>query len=330
MDKPFVLKREDLLFLRKLLYKMRSPGTKFDEKEFLSKGKEYLFNYAEKNVGPIDESRRNFLKGILVGISLLSVGGAIRVLNYLTPPEITLKSFPWFVIVDSNGQPIKASQLPVNNPEILLFQYPMQGDITFLINLGDANGNPVEVPPTEVVIPENGKKYTFPGGVGPNKSIVAYSAICQHLGCIPPEIHFYPANLVKPGGTFPDFLPPEAYQAAMQAKAIYGLIHCDCHGSTYDPYKGASVITGPTVRPLPYVQLYWDSNTDYLYAIGMNLKAPVILGRSSDLSGYATLSSYNEQTGCPQQLLESNETPSECYTILQNNGNPFAAQGGGS
>ncbi|MEM4086819.1 MAG: Rieske 2Fe-2S domain-containing protein [Saccharolobus sp.] len=317
-----IIKRDDLVFAIKLLRKMRNPKTKFDEKEFIKNGREYLFNYAEKNVGPLDPSRRAFLKGILIGIGAAAVLSAIPVISYLNQPQISLKEYPWIIIVDSTGQPIKASQIPVNSPEILLFQYPMQGDISFLLNLGDENDNPIQIPPTQVVIPENGKTYTFPGGVGPNKSIVAYSAICQHLGCIPPEIHFYPPKYMKTGLPTPNYLPSVALQAAQQANAP-GIIHCDCHGSSYDPYHGASVLTGPTVRPLPYVELYWDSNTDFLYAIGMNNNAPPILGHANNLEGYAYLSSYDESTGCPKMLLSSNQTPSNCYTKLEDEGNTF-------
>ena len=317
-----IIKRDDLVFAIKLLRKMRNPKTKFDEKEFIKNGRDYLFNYAEKNVGPLDPSRRAFLKGILIGIGAAAVLSAIPVISYLNQPQISLKEYPWVIIVDSNGQPIKASQIPVNSPEILLFQYPMQGDITFLLNLGDENDNPIQIPPTQVVIPENGKTYTFPGGVGPYKSIVAYSAICQHLGCIPTELHFFPPKYMKTGLPTPNYLPSVALQAAQQANAP-GVLHCDCHGSTYDPYHGASVLTGPTVRPLPYVELYWDSNTDFLYAIGMNNNAPPILGHANNLEGYAYLSSYDESTGCPKMLLSSNQTPSNCYTKLEDEGNTF-------
>ncbi|AAY81384.1 twin-arginine translocation signal domain-containing protein [Sulfolobus acidocaldarius] len=317
-----IIKRDDLIFSLKLVRKMRNPKTRFDEVEFVKKGRDYLFNYAEKNVGPLDPSRRAFLKAVLIGIGVAAVASAVPIVSYLNQPEISLNTFPWIIIVDSSGNPIKASQLKVNNPEILIFQYPMEGDITFLLNLGDENDNPIQVPPTTVTIPENGVTYSFPGGVGPNKSIVAYSAICQHLGCAPPEIHFYPPKYMKVGLPTPNYLPGVALQAAQQANAP-GIIHCDCHGSSYDPYHGASVLTGPTVRPLPYVQLYWDSNTDFLYAVSMNLKAPVILGHSSDLSGYAYLSSYDESTGCKKLLLKSNQTPSNCYSEVQNYGNTF-------
>ena len=317
-----IITRDQLIFASRLVRKMSNPKTRFNEREFVKKGKDYLFEYAEQNVGPLDPSRRAFLKAILIGIGVAAVLSAIPVISYLTQPQITLKFFPWLLIVDSDANPILASEIPVNNPEILLFQYPMQGDITFLLNLGDENNNPVEIKPTTVVIPENGQTYTFPGGVGPYRSIVAYSAICQHLGCTPPEMHFYPPQYMKANMPTPNFLPSEALQAAVQANAP-GVIHCDCHGSTYDPYHGASVLTGPTVRPLPYVELYWDENTDYLYAVGMNTKAPAILGRTSDLSGFAYLSSFDEQTGCPKFTLAKGQNPTECYTRVQDAGNTF-------
>jgi Rieske Fe-S protein len=319
-----VISRAHLVFALKLLRKMRDPKTRFDEVQFVRKGRDYLFSYAEANAGPIDESRRKFLKGIIVGIGAVTVFSAIPMFSYLNQAQRTLPSFPWIVLVNSDGTPVKASQIPVNEPSIILFQYPMEGDINFLLNLGDEKGNPIAIQPAKVVIPETGAVYDFPGGVGPNKSIVAYSAICQHLGCTPPELHFYPPAYMKAGGITPNYLPPEAYQAAVQANAP-GVIHCDCHGSTYDPYHGASVLTGPTLRPLPYVELYWDQSTDYLYAAGMNLQAPVILDRSSDLSGYAYLSSYDPSTGCPKLLLKAGVTPTDCYSKLENQGNTFSS-----
>lgn len=327
MKDKIIIKRDDFIFAKKLLWKMRSKNSRFDTKEFINKGRDYLYNYAEQNVGPLDPSKRAFLKGLLIGIGVFAVASAIPLINSLNPQEIYLKTFPWMIIVDSNGNPIEASKIPVNDPAILLFEYPMLGDITFLINMGDENNNPVAVPPTEVLIPETGKTYHFPGGVGPYKSIVAYSAICQHLGCVPPEIHFYPPQYFKVGGTTPNYIPPDAYQAAQAAKAI-SIIHCDCHGSTYDPWHGAAVLTGPTVRPLPYVELYWDSNTDYLYAVGMNLNAPPIMDHSSDLEGVAYLDGYDEKTGCPKLLLKKGQAVTNCYTTLEDFGNTF--QGGSS
>jgi rieske iron-sulfur protein len=59
-------------------------------------------------------------------------------------------------------------------------------------------------------------------GAGPQTGLVAYSAICTHLGC-----------------TVLDALTPDGY------------IVCPCHASLFDPARDAAVITGPANRPLP-------------------------------------------------------------------------------
>jgi len=265
-----VLRTSDLLFIQKMLKTMRNPKTRFDSREFVEKGEDYLFNYVGKNVGGVDEGRRNFLKGIVIGIAAASVVGVVPGLRVLVPPVQQASGFPKSLLTDSSGNPVKASSVPVNSPIIMLFEYPLTGEPNFLINLGDKDNNPVAIAPVEVTVPQAGKSYKFPGGVGPKNSIVAYSAICQHLGCTPPYIHFYPPNYVGPSqltAPEPDTLTAQALLAAKQAN-VPALIHCDCHGSTYDPYRGAAVLTGPTVRPLPAVLLEWDNSTDYLYAIG--------------------------------------------------------------
>ncbi|PSN95821.1 (2Fe-2S)-binding protein [Candidatus Marsarchaeota G2 archaeon BE_D] len=216
----------------------------------------------------VDESKRNFLKALVLLGGAALVGGGIPVVKYLNPPPVGLTAFPTLLLVDSSGNPIKASALPVNSPQAFQFNYPLLNEPNFLLNLGDANNNPVEIPPTEVVVPADGSKYPFPGGVGPNKSIVAYSGICQHLGCKYPELHFYP----------PGYPPAQTFNGSMTM-----VIHCSCHGSTYDPYKGGAVITGPTTHPLPAVVLQWDPSTDELYATRM--VGPVIYGHTSDLTG---------------------------------------------
>jgi rieske iron-sulfur protein len=52
--------------------------------------------------------------------------------------------------------------------------------------------------------------------------LVAYSAICTHLGC-----------------------------TVLGSLNNQGLILCPCHGSEFDPAKGAAVVRGPANRPLP-------------------------------------------------------------------------------
>ena len=99
------------------------------------------------------------------------------------------------------------------------------------------------------------------GGVGPNGDIVAYSVVCQHLGCITAFI---------PTGTSPGC--DSSYKAAGPEG------YCCCHGSSYDLVNGAAVLGGPTPRPLPQVILSVDSSGD-IYAVGMG--PPTIFGHDT-------------------------------------------------
>ncbi len=210
-----------------------------------------------------DNSRRNFLKYMtLLGAAAVSVGVLRGALQNITPAVSGVTGgFPTMQLVDSSGNPIKTTDLVVNNPQIVTFNYPLQSDPNFLLRLGDSSNNDVVVKPiANVPIPAGGS-FPSPGGTGPYKSVVAASAICQHLGCKPPEIRFHSPSAAN----FP------------------GKIHCDCHGSTYDPYTGFSVVTSPTTHPLPNVTLNWDSSTDTYSAAG--LVGPTIYGQPSDLSG---------------------------------------------
>ena len=234
-----------------LSVKMHSYKSPFDERRFLLEGRDYLFEYAKKtNEDVIDDDRRRFLKGLVIGISVVSIAGIVpEMIGYLSPPLPILKEYPDLLLVDSNAKPILSSDytaIPVNSPVIALFNYPLSANPSFLLRLGDSNNNEVSVPATTVTIPLTGGTYKFPGGVGAKGGIVAYSAICQHLGCKPPEIHFYPPKYVNPS-MLSNPTPNELTQAALSAAKAAGIpamIHCDCHGSTYNPFKGAAVLTG--------------------------------------------------------------------------------------
>ncbi len=222
-------------------------------------------------------SRRDFLK-VLGAFGLVGVAGGLAppIIRYVMPPIPPQQPFPRTKLVWEDGTPVKASELEVN--KMYLFSYPMVNTPNFLLNLGDENGNPIEIPPAELPITMDPTKdesavfkaqggrveigriegrggvYRFPGGIGPNKSIVAYSGICQHFACFYPALKFFP-----PGASPPN--PPS------EAVAKGGVIFCACHGSAYDPYRGAIVTESPAPSPLPAVILEWDPNTDEIWAI---------------------------------------------------------------
>lgn len=233
-----------------------------------------------------DPSRRHFLKFMTVAAFAAASAGTLRtVVQNIIPKSAGITGFPELLLVDSaSGKPINTPDITVNDSAVVSFEYPLQGEPNFLLRLGDTSGKDVQVNSVKVNIPSSGTTFQSPAGVGPYGSVVASSAICQHLGCVPPIIHFY-----KPGTSIPN--GPSGSQNS-------GLIHCNCHGSTYDPAKGFGIITGPTQKPLPNVALKYDKNSDQYYAVSM--VGPNIYGHSSDLSGGNPLSS-NSQTGVSSQ-----------------------------
>src|SRR5688572_3353633 len=70
-------------------------------------------------------------------------------------------------LLEDGRQPLRASRLAVGRNYI--FHYPFEGTPCFLINLGKPTGEKVPLRT------ENGSVYEWPGGVGAQRGIVAYS-----------------------------------------------------------------------------------------------------------------------------------------------------------
>jgi arsenite oxidase small subunit len=137
------------------------------------------------------------------------------------------------------------SGLSVNAP--VAFNYPLADEPSVLVKLGQKAA----------------------GGVGPDGDIVAFSLVCQHLGCTPSSSFQYVALKASPTCN-------SGYQAAGP------LGYCCCHGSVYDFVNGGKVLSGPAPLPLPQVMLEVDSSGDiYAYAMG----PPTIYGHSTGNHG---------------------------------------------
>lgn len=176
--------------------------------------------------------RRKFLKLMIVAgaAATLAAGASVfRLLAYV-PQSTGATQLSWPRI-----RLVKASSLNVNQP--VPFNYPLTNTPNLLVKLG--------------VNAEN--------GVGPDNDIVAYSTICQHLGC-----YF--------GYQAPNTSPP--CNSSVKTSTAEG--YCCCHGGEYDFVNGAKVIGGPPARAVPTVKLEYDSATDNIYAVGMS--APTIFG----------------------------------------------------
>lgn len=120
----------------------------------------------------------------------------------------------------------RAGRMPVN--QAVSFTYPDASSPCYAIRMG----NPV------------------PGGVGPNQDIVAYSALCTHMGC------------------------PVAYEGGTKT------FKCGCHFSVFDPEMGGQMVCGQATENLPRVRLDYDAKTDSINAVGVD---GLIYGRQANI-----------------------------------------------
>ena len=152
-----------------------------------------------------------------------------------------VQRYPRSLLIDSRGSPWLARQL--KQGEAFLFNYPYTVSPVFLIAFER------EMQPVELVT-EDKRHYAAPAGVGPNKSIVAFSAICAHK-------LMYPKTAISFIGL----------RSGGRGEPSH-VIHCCGDNSRYDPLHGARVIDGPAPQPLAAVLLEWDASSDHLHAVG--------------------------------------------------------------
>lgn len=154
------------------------------------------------------------------------------------------RKYPRSKLVDADGKPVKLAALKSNHNYV--FNYPFESTPCFLLNLDKSIDAPVGLKT------ESGTSYEWPGGVGPKKTLVAYSAICAHKLAYPsPQVSFI------------------GFRVAPSAASTRGkVITCCADKSVYDPYAGAKVMSGPAPQPLAAILLEYDAKTDEVYAVG--------------------------------------------------------------
>jgi arsenite oxidase small subunit len=120
----------------------------------------------------------------------------------------------------------KAGGMPVN--QVVSFTYPDASSPCVAIRMGA----PV------------------PGGVGPNKDIVAYSTLCTHMGC------------------------PVSYDGGSRT------FKCGCHFSVFDPEMSGQMVCGQATEDLPMIKLSYDAKNDSVTAVGID---GLIYGRQANI-----------------------------------------------
>ena len=165
-----------------------------------------------------------------------------------TGPSLAADASPSYYtrarLVGPDEKALKASAIPVERN--LIFHYPFASTPCFLLNLGRPAKSSAKLRTADQ------RSYEWQGGVGPNRAIVAYSAICAHQLAYPTrEISFI------------------SYRSEKSARNRHGnVIHCCAEHSQYDPAEGARVLAGPAPQPLAAILLEYDSRSDGLTAVG--------------------------------------------------------------
>lgn len=183
--------------------------------------------------------RREFVKLCLTAAT--AVAAAPRV---LAETGGSLHTHERAQLTDRQGRPLTAHAL--RRQETYIFNYPYASTPCFLLRLKEPAPDGLELKPKE------GSPYTWPGGVGSDHTVVAFSAICPHQLSFPSAVR-----------SVIDYRRDKS-QAAGRA----GVIVCCAHGSVYDPAHGARVLGGPAPQPLTAIALEHDPKTDHLYAVG--------------------------------------------------------------
>lgn len=178
-------------------------------------------------------------------IQLCAATCALGAQEVLAARELKPRFYARAQLVEERGRPLRAASLVVGRNYI--FHYPYEGTPCFLLNLGRPTVRNVALKT------EDGSMYVWPGGVGPQNAIVAFSAICAHRMSYPtPQISFISYRERSTAGSL------------MRANVI----HCCSEHSEYDPAAGARVVGGPAPQPLSSILLEHDARSDALYAVG--------------------------------------------------------------
>jgi Rieske Fe-S protein len=166
----------------------------------------------------------------------------------LAAPAVAADAQPRFYsrakLVDPKGEPLHARAIPADTN--LIFHYPFAATPCFLLNLG----RPAKRSATLKTAAN--ESYEWHGGVGPARSVVAYSAICAHKMS-------YPTKDIS-------FISFRTEKSARNKFA--SVIHCCSEHSQYDPAEGAKVLAGPAPQPLAAILLEHDPATDEIAAVG--------------------------------------------------------------
>jgi len=189
--------------------------------------------------------RRNFLK-VVAGATVVAINPSLIGGKLYAADGRLYAAYEKTQLLDGTGKPIKASML--EKEVTYIFNYPYASTPCMLVNLPNPTAQDVEL------TAENGEKYVWKSGVGKNRTIVAYVAICTHQLTHP-----------TPNDSFIMYVPEKTKTMAYDKS---GVIVCSSHLSAFDAGAGAKVLGGAATQPLAAVVLEHASD-DTLWAVGI-------------------------------------------------------------
>lgn len=170
-------------------------------------------------------NRRDFLK--MGGQTAVFAGAAVATAGVATGAPAPVSGKGNNATLDYPQLAIdKAAALPLNTA--VTFFYPDTSSLCAIVRMGHA----------------------VPGGVGPDRDIVAYSTWCTHMGC------------------------PVSYDPDSRN------FKCPCHFSVFDSEKSGQMVTGQATENLPRIVLRHDPGDDSVTAIGVD---GLIYGRQANI-----------------------------------------------
>ena len=182
--------------------------------------------------------RRDFVKLCAASAAGTSLPSAVQAAN------LTARLYKRALLVDERGSPLRMAAI---KPGVnYVFDYPFSATPCFLLRLARPAAGGIDL------LTEANESYRWQGGVGGDRSVVAYSAICAHKMT-------YPTKHVSFIG-YRDTPSPVAGPGKV--------ITCCSDRSVYDPSAGARVVSGPAPQPLATILLEHDAKKDEMHAVG--------------------------------------------------------------
>ena len=190
--------------------------------------------------------RRGFVK--ICATAAAAVGASPDLLARSGGP---VRKYERVRLVTPEGDPISSDLVEVGKTYV--FNYPYATTPCFLLNLGRPTAADTRL------TTEDGDDYVWEGGCGPERSIVAFCAICAHKMSHPARSVSF-INYRHETVRFKD----AKEETAKRSQVIY----CCSEKSVYDPADGARVLGGPAPQPLAAIALEHEEGTGHIYAVG--------------------------------------------------------------